>query len=285
HISGASGANNRATSRCSRIRLNQSGDHLLRVRTRYYVVKCRSSPQPTAPRAAAAVRCPRVSSVPCPRGSAWTKVEALNTTANGCRTVSSRRDAGSRWIPPRRLSCTSASTRPTALLYHRKNGQSRVSCINRCTPRMKKGRMQAGRVSRKRSVCYSRCEPDHQCDPGCPTSTSVCRTHLGEHAREHLPELRHPITRPFLPRGDAMQVMYEACAGLDVHKRTVVGCAIVRDATGQQHKERRTFSTMTPDLLLLRRWLTDRGVTRVAMESTGSHWKPMRAFRLKIRLK
>jgi transposase len=53
-----------------------------------------------------------------------------------------------------------------------------------------------------------------------------------------------------------MNVVYEACAGLDVHKRTVVGCAIVPDATGQRHKERRTFSTMTPDLVLLRQWLT-----------------------------
>jgi hypothetical protein len=67
-----------------------------------------------------------------------------------------------------------------------------------------------------------------------------------------------------------MKVVYEACAGLDVHKRTVVGCAIVPGANGQRHKERRTFSTMTPDLVRLRQWLTDLGVTHVAMESTAS---------------
>lgn len=72
-----------------------------------------------------------------------------------------------------------------------------------------------------------------------------------------------------------MNVVYQACAGLDVHKRTVVGCAIVPDAKGQQHKERRTFSTMTPDLGVLRQWLTDLGVTHVAMESTASYWKPV----------
>jgi transposase len=72
-----------------------------------------------------------------------------------------------------------------------------------------------------------------------------------------------------------MNVVYEACAGLDVHKRTVVGCAIVLDAKGQRHKERRTLSTMTPDLLLLRRWLTELGVTHVAMESTASYWNPI----------
>jgi transposase len=72
-----------------------------------------------------------------------------------------------------------------------------------------------------------------------------------------------------------MNVVYEACAGLDVHKRTVVGCAIVPSAKGQRHKERRTFSTMTADLVQLRQWLTDLGVTHVAMESTASYWKPV----------
>jgi transposase len=72
-----------------------------------------------------------------------------------------------------------------------------------------------------------------------------------------------------------MNILHEACAGLDVHKRTVVGCAIFPDAKGHWHKEQRTFSTMTPDLVLLREWLTDRGVTHVAMESTASYWKPV----------
>jgi transposase len=72
-----------------------------------------------------------------------------------------------------------------------------------------------------------------------------------------------------------MNVVYEACAGLDVHKRTVVACATVPDTKGQRRKERRTFSTMTPDLVQLRQWLTDLGVTHVAMESTASYWKPV----------
>lgn len=72
-----------------------------------------------------------------------------------------------------------------------------------------------------------------------------------------------------------MNVVYEACAGLDVHKRTVVGCAIIPDANGQRHKERRTFSAMTPALVRLRQWLTGLGVTHVAMESTASYWKPI----------
>ncbi len=72
-----------------------------------------------------------------------------------------------------------------------------------------------------------------------------------------------------------MNLVYERCAGLDVHKRNVLVCASTPDAQGQRHKERRTFSTMTPELLRLRQWLKDRGVTHVAMESTGSCWKPI----------
>jgi transposase len=72
-----------------------------------------------------------------------------------------------------------------------------------------------------------------------------------------------------------MNLVYERCAGLDVHKRNVVVCAITPDPSGHRHKERQTFSTMTPDLLRLRTFLKDLGVTHVAMESTASYWKPI----------
>jgi transposase len=72
-----------------------------------------------------------------------------------------------------------------------------------------------------------------------------------------------------------MQIVYERCAGLDVHKRNVVACAITPDANQRRCKEWHTFSTMTADLLRLRDWLKGLGVTHVAMESTGSFWKPI----------
>ena len=72
-----------------------------------------------------------------------------------------------------------------------------------------------------------------------------------------------------------MQVVYERCAGLDVHKRTVVACANTPDASGHPHKQRRTFSTMTTDVCQMRDWLKSLGVTHVAMESTGVFWKPI----------
>lgn len=66
-----------------------------------------------------------------------------------------------------------------------------------------------------------------------------------------------------------MQVKYERCCGIDVHKKTVVACVIVPDAEGQPEKETRTFDTMTSDLEGLAGWLKERGVTQVVMESTG----------------
>ena len=71
-----------------------------------------------------------------------------------------------------------------------------------------------------------------------------------------------------------MQVVYERCCGIDVHKQTVVACAIVPGADGQASKETRTFGTMTENW---RRWrlVGELGVTHVAMESTGVYWKPV----------
>ncbi len=72
-----------------------------------------------------------------------------------------------------------------------------------------------------------------------------------------------------------MRVMYERCAGLDVHKKTVVACVITPDGQQEWQQELRTFKTMSGDLLQLADWLGQHGVTHVAMESTGVYWKPV----------
>lgn len=72
-----------------------------------------------------------------------------------------------------------------------------------------------------------------------------------------------------------MQVVYNHCAGLDVHKKSVVACIITpKDSKGWK-REIRTFSTMTKDLLNLSDWLASHGCTHVAMESTGEYWRPV----------
>lgn len=73
-----------------------------------------------------------------------------------------------------------------------------------------------------------------------------------------------------------MDVVYERCAGLDVHKKSVVACRLVPQTEGKgRQREVRTFGTMTADLLLLADWLRAGQVSHVAMESTGVYWRPI----------
>lgn len=72
-----------------------------------------------------------------------------------------------------------------------------------------------------------------------------------------------------------MDVLYERCAGLDIHKKIVVACVIVPGSKGRPVKEIRSFGTMTGDLMALSDWLAAHEVTHVAMESTGVYWKPI----------
>ncbi len=72
-----------------------------------------------------------------------------------------------------------------------------------------------------------------------------------------------------------MDVIHERCCGLDVHKKSVVGCLIVPGPNGTRVKETRTFGTMTEELLALADWLRGADCTHVAMESTDVYWKPI----------
>jgi transposase len=72
-----------------------------------------------------------------------------------------------------------------------------------------------------------------------------------------------------------METLYSICAGLDVHKTTVVACLRRQGATGKVRQQTRTFGTTTAALLDLSDWLNQSGVTHVAMESTGVYWKPI----------
>lgn len=72
-----------------------------------------------------------------------------------------------------------------------------------------------------------------------------------------------------------MEVVYTHCAGLDVHKRTVVACCLTPHPEGGWKQEIKSFGTMTSDLLGLSDWLQERACTHVAMESTGEYWKPV----------
>jgi transposase len=72
-----------------------------------------------------------------------------------------------------------------------------------------------------------------------------------------------------------MERVVERCAGLDVHKDSVMACVRVPGAGGQRVQELRKYATTTVELLALRDWLVAWSVTVVAMESTGVYWKPV----------
>jgi transposase len=72
-----------------------------------------------------------------------------------------------------------------------------------------------------------------------------------------------------------MDTILDRCAGLDVHKKTVVACVRCNGPDGSVASQVRTFGTMTADLLALADWLEAQGVRHVAMESTGVYWKPI----------
>src|SRR6266568_4370189 len=71
-----------------------------------------------------------------------------------------------------------------------------------------------------------------------------------------------------------MEVLHQRCAGLDVHKTTVVSCLRVQEG-GRVRREVRRWGTTTAELLELGDWLRQAGCTHVALEATGIYWKPV----------
>jgi transposase len=70
-----------------------------------------------------------------------------------------------------------------------------------------------------------------------------------------------------------MKRLLERCAALDVHKKQVTVCVRLLVAGGEIEELMAEFSTMASQLLALRDWLKQLGVTHVAMEATGVFWK------------
>lgn len=72
-----------------------------------------------------------------------------------------------------------------------------------------------------------------------------------------------------------LPVIHARCAGLDVHKRTIVACLLQTAPDGSVTRTVQTFRTMTAGLEELARWLREQGCRQVAMEATGVYWKPV----------
>lgn len=67
-----------------------------------------------------------------------------------------------------------------------------------------------------------------------------------------------------------MEQIYDKCCGVDVHKKLIVACF-----KHGRKQEVREFGATTRELLDLAEWLIEGGCEKVAMESTGSYWKPL----------
>ena len=57
-----------------------------------------------------------------------------------------------------------------------------------------------------------------------------------------------------------MDILYEACAGLDVHKKSVSVCVLRIDDRGKVASGVREFGTMTEELLSMGDWMASQGV-------------------------
>ena len=71
-----------------------------------------------------------------------------------------------------------------------------------------------------------------------------------------------------------MELLHPHCAGLDLHKKTVVAC-IRHRVDNTVTTEVKTFKLTTQELMVLSDWLASQGVTHIAMEATGVYWKPV----------
>jgi transposase len=73
-----------------------------------------------------------------------------------------------------------------------------------------------------------------------------------------------------------VDVVSERCAGIDIGKDEVVACVRTPGVGGRgRRKQTRTFASFSADLEAMAQWFAAEGVSEVAMEATGSYWKPV----------
>lgn len=72
-----------------------------------------------------------------------------------------------------------------------------------------------------------------------------------------------------------LDILLTHCAGLDVHQKEIVVCALTSSDDESIQKEIKTFPTLTKNLFELLKWLEEKEITHIAMESTGIYWKPV----------
>jgi transposase len=72
-----------------------------------------------------------------------------------------------------------------------------------------------------------------------------------------------------------METIVSRVCGLDVHEASVVACVLVDGGKKRGSKKVKTFTAMRSDIVALRKWMLEEGVTQVVMEATGIYWRPV----------
>ena len=62
-----------------------------------------------------------------------------------------------------------------------------------------------------------------------------------------------------------MDVLYPRCCGIDIHKKSITVCVLIREPGRKEQKQIREFGTTTSAILSCADWLRDLGVTHVAI--------------------
>ena len=81
-----------------------------------------------------------------------------------------------------------------------------------------------------------------------------------------------------------MELLHPHCAGLDIHKETVVAC-VRHLRNGKVATGIKTFKTTTEELIALSDWLTTEGCTHIVMEATGVLLEAGLAYSLRRRVR
>ena len=72
-----------------------------------------------------------------------------------------------------------------------------------------------------------------------------------------------------------METLREKCAGLDIHRSTIMACVLCSDPAGPVSKTIKSFVATVKGITELVAWLRGFGVSHVGMEGTGVYWMPI----------
>src|SRR5574341_1392110 len=105
-----------------------------------------------------------------------------------------------------------------------------------------------------------------------PSGATDCSRQQFWRARER-DSFLYGVLRPRRKESRPWRLFIRVAAGWTCIKRPWPPGVLVCQGDDWKHKQVRTFGTWTQDLQRLADWLSEQGVTHLAMEATGVYWK------------